>query len=55
MRAEDVGRIAAESLLEALGTGGCVDEWMQDQLIIFMAQADGRWVCHCKTRATLTI
>lgn len=40
--AEDVGRIAAESLLEALGTGGCVDEWMQDQLIIFMAEADGR-------------
>jgi RNA 3'-terminal phosphate cyclase (ATP) len=42
VRAEDIGRIAAESLLEALATGGCVDEWMQDQLIVFMAMASGR-------------
>ncbi len=42
MKAEDVGRVAAESLLEALATGGCVDEWLQDQLVVFMALASGR-------------
>lgn len=52
VRAEDVGRIAAESLLEALATGGCVDEWLQDQVIVFMAMASGRCGCHDVQSAT---
>eukprot|EP00727_Mastigamoeba_balamuthi_P001467 m51a1_g11317 putative rna 3 -terminal phosphate cyclase (109) ;mRNA; f:106145-108247 len=40
--AEDVGREAAEQLLRDLDQGGCVDEYLQDQLIIFMALAHGR-------------
>lgn len=38
---EQVGQAAAEDMLEALATGACVDQWMQDQLIIYMALADG--------------
>mmetsp|Transcript_12029 Transcript_12029/g.41739 ORF Transcript_12029/g.41739 Transcript_12029/m.41739 type:complete len:213 (-) Transcript_12029:1890-2528(-) len=33
---------AVESLRESLSHGGCVDEHMQDQLMIFMALGDGR-------------
>ncbi|XP_068096092.1 RNA 3'-terminal phosphate cyclase isoform X1 [Hyperolius riggenbachi] len=36
-----VGAEAAEILLRNLRHGGCVDEYLQDQLIIFMALADG--------------
>lgn len=39
--AEVTGRKAAEELLEALETGGCVDKYIQDQMIIFMALASG--------------
>jgi len=35
------GRQAAEQLLEAVECGGCVDKFIQDQMIIFMALADG--------------
>ncbi|KAI5831142.1 RNA 3'-terminal phosphate cyclase [Schizophyllum commune Tattone D] len=35
------GEEAARELLKALDNGGCVDEWLQDQVIIFMALADG--------------
>eukprot|EP00798_Chlamydomonas_sp_ICE-L_P021251 gene21248-28167_t len=38
---EEAGRSAAEELLEVLLTGACVDGWMQDQLIVFMALASG--------------
>ncbi|XP_071484413.1 RNA 3'-terminal phosphate cyclase-like [Diadema antillarum] len=41
-QAEDVGREAAEELLKNLKHGGCVDEYLQDQLIIFMALAKGQ-------------
>lgn len=41
VQAEEVGRQAAESLLQSLNHGGCVDEHLQDQLIIFMALASG--------------
>ena len=44
---EQVGEAAAEELLEALAHGGCVDEWLQDQLVIFMALADGRSAVTC--------
>ncbi|CAH2311602.1 RNA 3 -terminal phosphate cyclase isoform X1 [Pelobates cultripes] len=39
--ADRVGAEAAEILLRNLHHGGCVDEYLQDQLIIFMALADG--------------
>ncbi|KAM4720706.1 RNA 3'-terminal phosphate cyclase isoform 1-T2 [Rhinophrynus dorsalis] len=39
--ADRVGMEAAEILLRNLRHGGCVDEYLQDQLIIFMALADG--------------
>ncbi|XP_038069258.1 RNA 3'-terminal phosphate cyclase-like [Patiria miniata] len=39
--AEQVGKEAAEMLLRNLDHGGCVDEYLQDQLIIFMALASG--------------
>lgn len=41
MTGQSVGRSAAEHLLADLANGGCVDEYMQDQLIIFMALANG--------------
>eukprot|EP00057_Strongylocentrotus_purpuratus_P006892 XP_011661366.1 PREDICTED: RNA 3'-terminal phosphate cyclase-like [Strongylocentrotus purpuratus] len=41
-QAEDVGREAADELLKNLQHGGCVDEYLQDQLIIFMALAKGQ-------------
>ncbi|KAI2490243.1 RNA-3'-phosphate cyclase [Fragilaria crotonensis] len=37
----EVGREAAEELVATLRDGGCVDEWLQDQLILFMALGDG--------------
>eukprot|EP00878_Enallax_costatus_P014324 GHUV01014983.1.p1 GENE.GHUV01014983.1~~GHUV01014983.1.p1 ORF type:complete len:195 (+),score=41.47 GHUV01014983.1:283-867(+) len=39
--AEAVGAIAARDLVEALTSGAAVDHWMQDQLIVFMALAEG--------------
>ncbi|KZT66816.1 RNA terminal phosphate cyclase domain 1 [Daedalea quercina L-15889] len=37
-----VGEEAAEELVRNLAHGGCVDEYMQDQMIIFLALAKGR-------------
>jgi len=39
--AEVTGIKAAEELLEAVECGGCVDKYIQDQMIIFMALAAG--------------
>lgn len=44
---EEVGALAAQALLKELGHGGCVDEYVQDQLIIFMALAAGVSVVQC--------
>jgi RNA 3'-terminal phosphate cyclase (ATP) len=42
------GEEASEQLLKALDTGGgCVDEWLQDQIIILMALADGKSSIDC--------
>jgi RNA 3'-terminal phosphate cyclase (ATP) len=41
-KAGDVGIEAAEELWSTLKDGGCVDEWLQDQLVIFMALAGGQ-------------
>ena len=38
---EVVGEDAANELLTTWAEGGCVDEWLQDQLILFMALAVG--------------
>ncbi|KAL7563398.1 hypothetical protein ACA910_016497 [Epithemia clementina (nom. ined.)] len=40
-KANDVGLEAAQELIRAWDAGGCVDEWLQDQLILYMALADG--------------
>lgn len=38
---ESVGEAAAQELVRNLNHGGCVDEHLQDQLILFMALAEG--------------
>jgi len=38
---EAVGEEAAEVLVRNLDHGGCVDEYLQDQIIIFLALAKG--------------
>ncbi|KYR02104.1 RNA 3'-terminal phosphate cyclase [Tieghemostelium lacteum] len=40
--AETVAQNAVDSLVKDLSDGGCVDEYLQDQLIIFMALASGQ-------------
>ncbi|XP_070563804.1 RNA 3'-terminal phosphate cyclase-like isoform X2 [Ptychodera flava] len=40
--AQQVGQDAADMLIRNLQYGGCVDEYLQDQLIIFMALANGK-------------
>ncbi|CAG8617050.1 3471_t:CDS:10 [Funneliformis mosseae] len=39
---EEIGRRAAEELIRNIKHGGCVDEYLQDQLIMFMALAEGK-------------
>ncbi|XP_077390292.1 RNA 3'-terminal phosphate cyclase isoform X3 [Festucalex cinctus] len=39
--AQQIGQEAGEMLLANVGHGGCVDEFLQDQLIVFMALAKG--------------
>ncbi|EFJ50490.1 hypothetical protein VOLCADRAFT_80268 [Volvox carteri f. nagariensis] len=45
--AEEIGERAAAELAEALTSGTCVDQWMQDQLIIWMALASGTSRVRC--------
>ncbi|GAB1605497.1 RNA 3'-terminal phosphate cyclase-like [Argonauta hians] len=45
--AEDVGYEAASSLLDNIFHGGCVDDYLQDQLIILMALAKGKSCIRC--------
>jgi len=40
--AVELGRLAAARLLQDLDGGGCVDQFVQDQLVIFMCLAQGR-------------
>jgi len=40
--AEDVAQEAVAELIQDLKTGACVDQYLQDQLIIFMALANGK-------------
>jgi RNA 3'-terminal phosphate cyclase (ATP) len=40
-KAKETGAEAALELISTLNDGGCVDDWLQDQLIIFMALAEG--------------
>lgn len=50
------GKNATKELISALEAGGCVDGWLQDQLIIYMALADGvsEIVTGCVTLHTRT-
>jgi RNA 3'-terminal phosphate cyclase (ATP) len=45
--ADVVGQQAADELVKGLEGGGCVDEWLQDQIIIFMALAEGQSGVRC--------
>lgn len=38
---EDVAKEAADQLAKDLSSGGCMDEYTQDQLLVFMALAEG--------------
>eukprot|EP00088_Acartia_fossae_P064706 TRINITY_DN7971_c0_g2_i1.p1 TRINITY_DN7971_c0_g2~~TRINITY_DN7971_c0_g2_i1.p1 ORF type:complete len:368 (+),score=50.44 TRINITY_DN7971_c0_g2_i1:28-1131(+) len=38
---EETGRKAAHDLLEAIECGGCVDKYVQDQMVLFMGLAGG--------------
>ncbi|KAJ6513780.1 RNA 3'-terminal phosphate cyclase domain-containing protein [Mycena vitilis] len=42
-----VGEEAADELIKGLEAGGCVDEWLEDQIIIFMALAFGTSAVRC--------
>ncbi|KAF8803623.1 RTC domain-containing 1 [Phlegmacium glaucopus] len=46
---EITGEQAADELVRGLNEGGCIDEWLQDQIIIFMALADGKSEVRCGT------
>ncbi|EGD74660.1 RNA terminal phosphate cyclase domain 1 [Salpingoeca rosetta] len=46
-RGEHAAKIAADMLLENLDHGGCVDEYLMDQLIIYMALAKGKSTVRC--------
>lgn len=46
---EKTGEQAADELIRGLNEGGCVDEWLQDQIILFMALADGKSEVRCGT------
>ena len=41
VKVQDVGTLAAEELLAVVASGACVDPWVQDQLVVFMALAHG--------------
>ncbi|KAJ7090182.1 RNA 3'-terminal phosphate cyclase domain-containing protein [Mycena belliarum] len=45
--ATTVGEEAANELIKGLEAGGCVDEWLEDQIIIFMALAEGTSEVRC--------
>ncbi|KAK2183330.1 hypothetical protein NP493_315g03064 [Ridgeia piscesae] len=45
--AEEVGASAANELLQNLSTGACADQHLQDQLVIFMALAQGKSRVKC--------
>jgi RNA 3'-terminal phosphate cyclase (ATP) len=42
-----VGEEAANELIKGLEAGGCVDEWLEDQIIILMALAEGTSEVKC--------
>jgi RNA 3'-terminal phosphate cyclase (ATP) len=53
VEAEDIGREAAEELVRNLRHGGCVDEYLQDQWIIFGVLAKGKSKVRCGLPLTL--
>lgn len=60
LRAEDVGSMAAQGLLESINSKTALDKHMTDQIIPFMALADGKSTIkveeitnHCKTNISV--
>lgn len=53
---EETARLATKEVIEAMDAGGCVDKYLQDQLIIYMALAGGvsEIVCNSFTMHTKT-
>jgi RNA 3'-terminal phosphate cyclase (ATP) len=49
-RAEDVGRDAARHLTDGQKTGACIDSWMVDQIIPYMAMATIKTKLNSKVR-----
>jgi len=45
----DIVTRVSDEILEEISNGGCVDEYMQDQLVIFQALAKGESVVHAGT------
>lgn len=52
-RAFDTGRKAADEVIKCTSVGSCVDTHVQDQLIIFMALAQGMSCVRCTLPLTL--
>ncbi|KAK7023839.1 RNA 3'-terminal phosphate cyclase [Favolaschia claudopus] len=48
--ASAVGKAAADELIKGLEADGCVDEWLEDQIIILMALAEGTSEVRCGKR-----
>jgi RNA 3'-terminal phosphate cyclase (ATP) len=55
LRAERVGEQAAYQLLDAMKKPGEVDEYLSDQLLIYIAQYQGRYSTHTRTMHALTM
>lgn len=53
VKPDDLGREAAEELARNLKHGGCVDEYLQDQWVIFGALAKGKSRLRCGLPITL--
>jgi len=47
LKAEEVGRKAADELLQSINTRACVDSYAQDQMILLMAVAHGKSRLKC--------
>lgn len=52
-KSADVGQKAAAELIDVVQASGCVDTYIQDQLIIFMASARGLSKVRCTMPLTL--
>ncbi|KAL3157661.1 hypothetical protein ABBQ32_012103 [Trebouxia sp. C0010 RCD-2024] len=56
VQAEQIATTAADELVQAICSGACVDQWLQDQLVVFMAlgQGESKLLCTEPTLHTRT-